>query len=210
MLQNDRVRWRKQRQQARRREIEQDAQDARREAEEAAALQKESEEFLARQADMFSAMSGSATLNPDATSGEPPKLKLLAVQPTEKQAEEGKSKPKPKAAAAFAAADEDETSGTKKRELIPLNYSDDEDDEEKVEKKKRKVKELVSAIPTDKAGLWRYDVKWEQLNEVGELPRVIEDDADIRDAGRGSYETRSDLLWPRNPLSTSVQKKRKS
>lgn len=111
-------------------------------------------------------MSGSASLNPDATSGEPPKLKLLAVQPAENKADEAKAKPKPKAAAAFAAADEDEASGKKKRELIPLNYSDDEDDEVKAEKKKRKVKELVSAIPTDKAGLWRYDVKWEQLNEV--------------------------------------------
>lgn len=162
----DRGRWRKQRQQARRRELEQDAQDARREAEEAAALQKESEEFLARQASMLSSMSDSAALDPTATSGEPPKLKLLAVPAVDKKPEDA-AKAKPKAAAAFAAADaEDEAAGKKKRELIPLNYSDDEDDEDKIEKKRKKVKELVSAIPTDKAGLWRYDVKWEELNEV--------------------------------------------
>lgn len=182
------MRWRKQRQQARRREIEQDAQDARREAEEAAALQKESEDFLARQADMLSSMSGTASLDPTATSGEPPKLKLLAVPTAEKKAEDA-PKPKPKAAAAFAAADEDEDgAGKKKRELIPLSYSDDEDDEEAIERKRRKVKELVSNIPTDKAALWKYSVHWEELNEVGSRISCGGTDVLTRATAHGSRE----------------------
>jgi RNA-binding protein 25 len=165
------TRWRKARRAARQREIEQDARDAKIEAEQAEALKKESEDFLNRQAALFASMSGGATSsNIDATTGEPKKLKLMTpVAKTESDADKAKSKPKANAAAAavFAGADEDDDTNKKKRELIPLNYSDDEEDvEKKLEKKKRKVKELVSAIPTEKEALWKYEIRWDELNEV--------------------------------------------
>ena len=170
----NRPRWRKYRQQARRREIEQDKRDQELEIEEAARLQKESEDFLARQAEMFASMTGLAA--GEGTSSEPKKLSLLNAQPSKAKAitsnaaaaggEEAKSKP---AKAVFGGDDEDENANKKKRELIPLSYSDDEDDEKNIEKKKRKLKDLVSAIPTDKVGLWQYAVRWDKLDEVGLL-----------------------------------------
>lgn len=161
----DRTRWRKARRAARQKEIEQDARDAKLEAEQAEALKRESEDFLNRQAALFASMSGSLATNPDATAGEPKKLKLLA--PTAKaDTEAEKARTKPKAVAVFAGADEDEDAGKKKRELIPLDYSDDEDSEKKAEKKKKKVKELVAAIPNDKESLWSYHIHWEKFNEA--------------------------------------------
>lgn len=162
----DRTRWRKARRAARQREIEQDARDAKLEAEQAEKLKKESEDFLNRQAELFASMSGLPSTSADGASGEPKKLKLLApTTKTETDAE--KARPKPKAAAVFAGADEDEDQGKKKRELIPLDYSDDEDEDKKAEKKKRKVQELVAAIPKDKEGLWNYTIHWEKFSEVG-------------------------------------------
>ncbi|CAG8498179.1 44435_t:CDS:10 [Gigaspora margarita] len=52
-----------------------------------------------------------------------------------------------------------------KRLLVPLEYSDDEDDEKRTEDRKRKIKDLVETIPTDKEGLWKWNVKWEELDE---------------------------------------------
>lgn len=167
----DRPRWRKYRQQARRREIEQDKRDQELEIEEAARLQKESEDFLARQAEMFASMTGLGT--GEGTSSEPKKLSLLSAQPSKAKATAAsasatsgeEAKPKP-AKAVFGGDDEDESANKKKRELIPLSYSDDEDDETNIEKKKRKLKDLVSAIPTDKAELWQYGVRWDKLDET--------------------------------------------
>ncbi|UZO13537.1 uncharacterized protein OCT59_005035 [Rhizophagus irregularis] len=53
----------------------------------------------------------------------------------------------------------------KRRILVPLEYSDNEDDENKTEERKKKIKELVATIPTDKEGLWNWNVKWEELDE---------------------------------------------
>lgn len=161
----DRTRWRKARRAARQREIEQDARDAKLEAEQAEKLKKESEDFLNRQAELFASMSGLASTSADGAAGEPKKLKLLA--PTVKaDTDAEKARPKPKAPAVFAGAEEEEDQTKKKRELIPLDYSDDEDEEKKAEKKKRKVKELVAAIPNDKESLWKYTIHWEKLSEV--------------------------------------------
>ncbi|CAG8572177.1 8743_t:CDS:10 [Racocetra persica] len=44
-------------------------------------------------------------------------------------------------------------------------YSDDEDDEKRTEDRKRRIKDLVETIPTDKEGLWKWNVKWEELDE---------------------------------------------
>ncbi|CAG8472344.1 10031_t:CDS:10 [Dentiscutata heterogama] len=54
---------------------------------------------------------------------------------------------------------------TKRRVLVPLEYSDDEDDEKRTEDRKRRIKDLVETIPTDKEGLWKWNVKWEELDE---------------------------------------------
>ncbi|KAL7007880.1 hypothetical protein EMMF5_002527 [Cystobasidiomycetes sp. EMM_F5] len=160
-LEISRMRWRNQRRQASRREREQDQRDAELEAEEAERLKQESDQFLARQAEMFASMSASSS-KPEG-SGEPTKLKLVGSATVDTRAEE---KLKAKAPAIFTAADEDdEDRGKKKRELIPLSYSDDEDEDTKAQKKQRKLKDLVGSIPNDKNGLWKYNVHWEQLNE---------------------------------------------
>lgn len=81
---------------------------------------------------------------------------------------------------------EDEEEGRRKRELIPLNYSDDEDDskDEKpkvVEKKEegtksggrlssrekeKQIREIEDSVPREKDGLFGWKVKWSSLNEV--------------------------------------------
>jgi hypothetical protein len=61
--------------------------------------------------------------------------------------------------------DEGIESKRKRRILVPLEYSDNEDDEKKTEERKKKIKDLVATIPTDKEGLWNWNVKWEELDE---------------------------------------------
>ncbi|CAJ0757184.1 23719_t:CDS:10 [Entrophospora sp. SA101] len=54
-----------------------------------------------------------------------------------------------------------------KRLLVPLEYSDDDDDDEKKnEERRKKIKDLVEIIPTNKEGLWKWNVKWEELDEA--------------------------------------------
>lgn len=82
--------------------------------------------------------------------------------------------PPPARATAFGSA-EDEDEGKKKRELIPLNYSDDEDEKPKVKGKLsagervKKVKEIGEKVPTTKEGLFSYSIKWSALTEVRPL-----------------------------------------
>ncbi|CAG8723589.1 4098_t:CDS:10, partial [Acaulospora morrowiae] len=45
-------------------------------------------------------------------------------------------------------------------------YSDNEDDEKKTEDRKKKIKDLVDIIPSDREGLWKWNVKWEELDET--------------------------------------------
>jgi len=81
---------------------------------------------------------------------------------------------------------EDEEEGRRKRELIPLNYSDDEDDskDEKpkvVEKKEegtksggrlssrekeKQIREIEDSVPREKDDLFGWKVKWSNLSEV--------------------------------------------
>ncbi|GES81121.1 hypothetical protein GLOIN_2v575193 [Rhizophagus clarus] len=61
--------------------------------------------------------------------------------------------------------DEGIESKRKRRILVPLEYSDNEDDENRTEERKKRIKELVATIPTDKEGLWNWNVKWEELDE---------------------------------------------
>ncbi|CAG8679797.1 16440_t:CDS:10, partial [Racocetra fulgida] len=60
--------------------------------------------------------------------------------------------------------------------LVPLEYSDDEDDEKRTEDRKRRIKDLVETIPTDKEGLWKWNVKWEELDEIVGYLGVQEDE----------------------------------
>lgn len=198
----DRARWRSQRKQMRRREVEQDQRDAERELEETERLKRESEQFLAKQADFLTSMT-SSSLRPDA---EPTKLKLVSTIPAEVKTEE---RAKPKAPAVFAGGDdEDDGDKKRKRELIPLSYSDDEDEDTKAEQKQAKIKRLVSSIPTDKRSLWSHDVQWQHLSEVRGLRswNAAPTDGHSRKWRRRSYG----LSWPKNALSTLDLKKMKS
>ncbi|KAL1920459.1 uncharacterized protein VTP21DRAFT_836 [Calcarisporiella thermophila] len=79
--------------------------------------------------------------------------------------------------------EDEEDSGKKKRLFVPLVYSDDEGDsnegksksgegrpsardEEQAERRRQQVKKLVDSIPADRDGLWRWDIKWEQLDDT--------------------------------------------
>jgi len=79
---------------------------------------------------------------------------------------------KRRAAVMTAAADDEESDEDesetrwKKRALVPLEYSDEEDDEKKSEERKKKIRELVNTIPTEKEELWKWEVKWDELDEV--------------------------------------------
>ena len=157
-------------------------------------------------------MSKSATINPDATSGEPTRLKLAAPIPAQAK-DEMKLKSRPSAVFAGGMDDEDD-SNKKRRELIPLNYSDDEDDQTKAEKKKRRVKDMVSAIPNDKAGLWKYESKWEKLSEVSYKSNVLRSTLLANDccgyAIRLRFRISFGRSWPKNLLSISVPRRKKS
>jgi hypothetical protein len=78
---------------------------------------------------------------------------------------------------------EDEEEGRRKRELIPLSYSDDEDEKPKKEatatdkdkdkkprltgrEKEKRIMEIEDSIPRDKEKLFGWDVKWSGLNDV--------------------------------------------
>lgn len=76
---------------------------------------------------------------------------------------------------AFGALDDGDDAVKRKRELVTLTYSDEEDDDaeevgltekQKQERRTKKLKELVDKVPTDKAGLWSWEVRWDKLTEV--------------------------------------------
>ncbi|CAG8723467.1 10267_t:CDS:2, partial [Acaulospora colombiana] len=62
--------------------------------------------------------------------------------------------------------DDELDSKKKRRVLVPLEYSDNEDDEKKTEDRRKKIKDLVNIIPSDKEGLWKWNVRWEELDET--------------------------------------------
>lgn len=66
---------------------------------------------------------------------------------------------------------DDEDDSKKKRELIPLSYSDDEDDKNDKARlskadQERKAREIVDKVPKDKDGLWSHKIKWSVVDEV--------------------------------------------
>ncbi|OAD06027.1 hypothetical protein MUCCIDRAFT_155224 [Mucor lusitanicus CBS 277.49] len=69
--------------------------------------------------------------------------------------------------------DEEEEAKKKRRVLVPLDYGDidqvktDYEDEEPMssEERQRRVKQLIDSIPSSQEDLWKYTVKWDELNE---------------------------------------------
>lgn len=156
--------------------MESDAQDRNIEAQQLAALHKESEDFLDRQADMFAKITeGKLRANigglPSNTGEDESSIKLSfgAVVP--------KSTVIPVRVAVLGAGDE-EDEGKKRRELIPLDYSDDEEEKERKgrlkvpvsrlsssEQEKKKV-EILHSIPTTKEAICSFEIEWSLLSEV--------------------------------------------
>ncbi|KAM0788418.1 hypothetical protein ACM66B_001555 [Microbotryomycetes sp. NB124-2] len=159
----DRHRWRAQRRQQRQREKESDDRDRKREQEQLAAATKASEDFLG--ADFFAGIGGGQGGLKTGNGDEPVvKLSFGAV-----------AKPAPKAVAlprpAVLMSGDDEDEGKRKRELIPLSYSDDEEDlKEQTAKmsrseRDRKAREIVDKVPKSKDGLWSYKMRWNVVDE---------------------------------------------
>jgi len=156
---SDRQRWRAQRRAARQREVEADERDRATEEAQLATLSKQADEFLSNALpDLKPLAAGRAG---DGTPGGAVKVSFGAAA----------AKPVAKAAPAVRApvmglADE-EDDVKKKRELIPLSYSDDEDDDKKPQVSGRAKRESVlAAVPDNQAGLWAFHIKWNALNKV--------------------------------------------
>ncbi|KAK4700504.1 RNA-binding protein 25, partial [Phenoliferia sp. Uapishka_3] len=168
---SDRQRWRAQRRPFRAREIDSDARDRAIEAQQIAALHKESEDFLERQADMFAKITeGKNRAVPRLLpADEGVKLSFGAV--TSKVAPKAQAPIRP----TVLGIAEDEDEGKKKRELIKLDYSDDEEEKERKAKakpyrmtereKERKARDIKEDIPTSKEDLWSHRVAWSELTE---------------------------------------------
>ncbi|KAK4051818.1 hypothetical protein OIV83_002523 [Microbotryomycetes sp. JL201] len=165
-------RWRAQRRQNRQREQEADERDRKREQEQLAAASKASDDFLS--ADFFAGMGGNGTqggLKP--ANGDEPVVKLSFGSVA-------KPAPKPAAPArpAVLMSGDDEEEGKRKRELIPLSYSDDEEDiKEQVanmsrSERDRKAREIVDRVPRSKDALWDYKIRWNVVNEKLVLLRL--------------------------------------
>jgi RNA-binding protein 25 len=177
------VRWRSQRKALRTREAEADARDREHEARQLAALNDRSDSFLAQHADLLASSlppNASQTGSPrgggtNGTGGSTPgaaaaggvKLSFNAAAAKPAAQEVPKARP-----TALALEDEEETN-TKKRELIPLEYSDDDDDEGAPPKPRmtrtemeRKAREIEEKVPTSKEGLWALKIRWKRLSDV--------------------------------------------
>jgi RNA-binding protein 25 len=167
-----RNRWRAQRRGEREKELAADQRDRELEQQQLEALKRESEAFLDKQAAFFAKMTdGKRRTGASLDESTPIKLSFGAPKAPHAATEGEGAVPRP--AVLGAAEDEEEAGGRKRRELIPLSYSDDEDEdergldeEEKMERRKKKVQEIVTSIPADKDGLWKYSIDWSQIDEV--------------------------------------------
>ena len=153
--------------------MENDARDRTIEAQQVAALHKESEDFLAQQAEMFAKITESkekanAGALPSAGAEDEPVVKLSFGAAATKVV----TKTVAPVRSAVLGAGEDEDEGTKRRELIPLSYSDDEDDQPKTSyrmserEQEKKAKEILERVPGEKEALWGFKMPWSSLSEV--------------------------------------------
>lgn len=154
---HDRSRWRRMRESQRRREEERDEEDRRREIQEAEDEKARLEEEERRRKD-------SRFLNREADDGK------IALKPTKLNF----NMPIKRNTLGGADEDEEEEAKKKRRVLVPLDYGDidqvktDYEDEEPLssEERQRRVKDLIDSIPSSQEDLWKYSVKWDELNEV--------------------------------------------
>ncbi|KAG1113774.1 hypothetical protein G6F42_014371 [Rhizopus arrhizus] len=153
---HDRSRWRRMRESQRRREEERDEEDRRREIQEAEDEKARLEEEERRRKD-------SRFLNREADDGK------IALKPTKLNF----NMPIKRNTLGGADEDEEEEAKKKRRVLVPLDYGDidqvktDYEDEEPLssEERQRRVKDLIDSIPSSQEDLWKYSVKWDELNE---------------------------------------------
>lgn len=140
----------------------------------------QSDAFLSQHADLFASSLPSNNTDPaaagengaasaqggNATPAAGVKLSFTTA-PKPAAAEAPKARP-----TALALEDEDE-GARKKRELIPLEYSDDEGEKPRLSRSEadRKAREIEGKVPTDKAGLWAWKVRWKRASEVRLLCR---------------------------------------
>ena len=61
--------------------------------------------------------------------------------------------------------DEEEADTTNKRTLIPIQFDKNDTAAMTEDERKEAAKQLAAEIPTDKEGLWKWDVKWEFVDE---------------------------------------------
>ncbi|KAJ9108756.1 hypothetical protein QFC21_000076 [Naganishia friedmannii] len=177
----DRSKWRSERQRPRRQEYQDDVRDRQREADEQAALEKETEDLFKRQmhemADIEAKGRAAGLLFEDAKPikvaiGAPaPLLPLGANASTAASSSVAsvKTESKPKivaargnAASAFGAED-DEEDVKKKRTLVRLD--EDAGEKSSIEAKTQaKLTEIRNGIPKSPAELWSLKLRWEGLN----------------------------------------------
>ncbi|KAI5481570.1 hypothetical protein MNV49_002796 [Pseudohyphozyma bogoriensis] len=160
----DRQRWRGQRRPFRARELDADLRDRQTELAQAAALQKQSDDFFASQSDLLSKLGKEGGAIARAGPDEAVKLSFGGGAP--KPAAKPVVAPRP---AVLGTAD-DEDEGKKKRALIPLTYDDEIEPVVPGQRlsqaeKERKAREIFERIPSAKESLWTYKMAWGSLSE---------------------------------------------
>ncbi|GAA5829467.1 hypothetical protein JCM11251_005061 [Rhodosporidiobolus azoricus] len=202
----DRVRWRAQRKPLRAREAEADDRDRAVEQQQLAAIERQSDSFLSQHADLFASSappSGPAAdssapgavkvenaspapsaagaipslpdVKPAPSPAPPPGSVKLSISAASKPATSADTAPRARPTA--MALEDEEEQGRRKRELIPLSYSDEEGEGgktagEKEEPKRmsreevhRKQREIEDQVPSSKDALWGWQVRWDVLGQ---------------------------------------------
>lgn len=166
-----RVRWRAQRRPIRLREQEADERDRALEAQQLAALNAQSESFLAQHADLLASSLPTPAPGggePDANGSSTPAPAPAAVKLNFSAAPKPAAQEAPKARPTAVTLEDEDESTRKKRALIPLEYSDDDDERPRLSRgeAERKAREIEARVPNDKEGLWAWKVRWKRLNDV--------------------------------------------
>ncbi|KAL7423581.1 hypothetical protein Q5752_001161 [Cryptotrichosporon argae] len=173
---SDRTEWRAQRQQRRAREHQDDVRDRHLEEEEIKAIERESEEFLQKQAaelaELEEKQRRAGLLTEDAA---PIKLAIAPVAEAAAEVKpkaEAKPAPAPRPGVSFG-DDEDEDEGAikVKRTFVKLEYTGGTTELDEAEQRARrnaKLLEIRKALPTDKRGVFGARVDWAAVHE----PRV--------------------------------------
>jgi hypothetical protein len=122
----------------------------------------QADSFLDRQAEELGSRPGAQRFG--AAAQQPFKLSLGAAA---QKAQKATTQRRTVAEVEGLLEDEEDTANTSRRTLIPIKFdpaaaSAGLSDEER----EQAIKELASEIPTDKDGLWKWDVKWEFVDDA--------------------------------------------